>query len=277
MRIGFFESRLMGRERHDLPARRARSDAHTCMIVRAIVASCVALLTACAAQRPAPASTARNPAPSPSMQIADSSKQETATTSSTLAEPTPQAAPKPEPQAEAKPAPGAQRESKPEPKPGAEAKPETKPETKLAPKPEPKPKPAPKPSSAATQPAQPQSKPPSTASAPPSAATKPPAPAPAPLDLASLEERLKETSAIGLLTKLSLKNQVDDLVGEFRAYHRGVRPPTLSQLRPAFELLLMKVLSLLQDRDPKLAHDVSTSRDAIWGVLVDPHKLAEFS
>jgi hypothetical protein len=46
---------------------------------------------------------------------------------------------------------------------------------------------------------------------------------------------------------------------------------------PAFELLLMKVLSLLQDRDPKLAHDVSTSRDAIWGVLVDPHKLAEFS
>jgi hypothetical protein len=244
MRIGFFESRLMGRERHDLPARRARSDAHTCMIVRAIVASCVALLTACAAQRPAPASTARNPAPSPSMQIADSSKQETATKSSTLAEPTPQAAPKPEPQAEAKPAPGAQRESKPEPKPGAEAKPETKPETKLAPKPEPKPKPA---------------------------------PAPAPLDLASLEERLKETSAIGLLTKLSLKNQVDDLVGEFRAYHRGVRPPTLSQLRPAFELLLMKVLSLLQDRDPKLAHDVSTSRDAIWGVLVDPHKLAEFS
>jgi hypothetical protein len=88
---------------------------------------------------------------------------------------------------------------------------------------------------------------------------------------------LKETDAIGLLTKLSLKNQVDDLVGEFREYHRGVRPPTLAQLRPAFELLLMKVLSLLQDKDPALAHDVGASREAIWSVLTDPRKLAEFS
>ena len=88
---------------------------------------------------------------------------------------------------------------------------------------------------------------------------------------------MKETDAIGLLTKLSLKNQVDDLVGEFRAYHQGERPPTLAQLRPAFDLLLMKVLSLLQDKDPRLAHDVGASRDAIWAVLNDPRKLAEFS
>jgi hypothetical protein len=46
---------------------------------------------------------------------------------------------------------------------------------------------------------------------------------------------------------------------------------------PAFELLLMKVLSLLQDRDPALAHDVSASREAIWAVLTDPRKLAKFS
>ena len=80
-----------------------------------------------------------------------------------------------------------------------------------------------------------------------------------------------------MLTKLSLKNQVDDLVGRFRAYHHGERPPTLADLRPAFDLLLMKVLALLQDHDPSLAHDINASRDAIWGVLTDPRKLAELS
>jgi hypothetical protein len=207
------------------------------MIVRAVVTSCIALLAACAAQHPAPPSTAGSPGPSHSTEIAASAK-----------EPEPKATPTPEPK----------RESKPEP-----AKPEAKP----------KDKPKPKPSTAEARPAERQPKPPSPAATPAPAAAK----SPAPLDLTSLEERLKQTDAIGLLTKLSLKNQVDDLVGEFREYHRGARPPTLAQLRPAFDLLLMKVLSLLQDRDPALAHDVSASREAIWAVLNDPHKLAEFS
>jgi hypothetical protein len=134
-------------------------------------------------------------------------------------------------------------------------------------------KPVHRPTTPTAPPAKPESK--VASMAPPPAPAKPPATAP--LDLKSLEERLKGTNAIGVLTKLSLKNQVDDLIGEFRAYHQGTRPPTLSQLRPAFELLLMKVLSLLQDRDPALAHDVSASRDAIWAVLADPQKLAQFS
>jgi len=103
------------------------------------------------------------------------------------------------------------------------------------------------------------------------------APKPAPLNLKTLEQRLKDTGAIGVLTKLSLKNQVDDLVGQFRAYHDGRRPPTLAELRPGFELLLMKVLSLLQDKDSALARDINASRDAIWTVLADKQKFAEFS
>jgi hypothetical protein len=39
----------------------------------------------------------------------------------------------------------------------------------------------------------------------------------------------------------------------------------------------MKVLSLLQDKDSALARDINASRDAIWGVLTDKQKLAEFS
>jgi hypothetical protein len=105
---------------------------------------------------------------------------------------------------------------------------------------------------------------------------KVPAPAAAPptLDLQALERRLKDTDAIGVLTKLSLKNQVDDLVERFRAFHAGQRPPTLGELRPAFDLLLMKVLSLLQDKDGRLARDIDASRDAIWGVLADRDKFS---
>ena len=112
---------------------------------------------------------------------------------------------------------------------------------------------------------------PTTAAAP--AAARPSAP---PLDLKSLEQRLKETSAIGFMTKLTLKNQVDDLLERFRNFHEGHRPPTLAELRPAFELLLMKVLSLVQDQDRALANDINASREAIWGVLADRDKLAQF-
>jgi hypothetical protein len=107
----------------------------------------------------------------------------------------------------------------------------------------------------------------------PPVAARPTAP---PLDLRTLEQRLKDTNAIGLLTKLSLKNQVDDLVGRFKAFHDGQRPPTINELRPAYELLLMKVLALLQDHDTKLANDINASRDAIWGVLTDRQKLAPY-
>jgi len=128
---------------------------------------------------------------------------------------------------------------------------------------------------------------PATKAAPPPKATPPKAPAPAPakapaaaaapLDLRTLEQRLKDTAAIGVLTKLSLKNQVDDLVARFKTYHAGARPPTLTELKPSFDLLLMKVLSLLQDKDSALARDINASRDAIWGVLTDKQKLAEIS
>ena len=41
------------------------------------------------------------------------------------------------------------------------------------------------------------------------------------LDLTSLEERLRETEAIGFFTKITLKNQVDDLLDRFRDYYEG--------------------------------------------------------
>jgi len=93
---------------------------------------------------------------------------------------------------------------------------------------------------------------------------------PPPLDLASLETRLKETKAIGVLTKITLKNEIDDLLDQFRAFYQGKLKTTLAELRRPFDLLVLKVLSLLQDTDPALASAIVASREAIWGILSDP-------
>ena len=134
---------------------------------------------------------------------------------------------------------------------------------------------------------------PATARSPPAAATAPAKAAPAAasqvasgatveaakpkaptLDLKSLEARLKETQAIGVLTKLSLKNQVDDLLGQFRAFYQGKLKTTLAELRRPFDLLVLKLLSLLQDSDPSLAAAIAASREAIWAILSDRAKFA---
>ena len=95
-----------------------------------------------------------------------------------------------------------------------------------------------------------------------------------PLDMKSLEARLKETQAIGVFTKLALKNQVNDLLDQFRAFYQGQLKITLAELRRPYEMLLQKVLALLQDSDPPLAGAIVASREAIWGILADPAKFA---
>ena len=94
------------------------------------------------------------------------------------------------------------------------------------------------------------------------------------LDLTSLEKRLRETQAIGVFTKLSLKNQVDDLLEQLAAFHEGRGQTPLAKLRESYDLLLLKVLSLLQDQDPALARDIAASREALWNLLADPAKFA---
>ncbi|HLQ13646.1 MAG TPA: hypothetical protein VK130_10460 [Steroidobacteraceae bacterium] len=125
------------------------------------------------------------------------------------------------------------------------------------------------------------SRPPAAPPPRPAAAAATPAPpappAPPALNLASLEQRLRDTHAIGVFTKLSLKNQVDDLLDQFRALYRGEVAIPLTALRQRYDLLMLKVLSLLQDSDPPLASDIVASREAIWGILRDPAKFATIS
>ena len=131
------------------------------------------------------------------------------------------------------------------------------------------------PKAAATAPA-PEAKAPAkpAAAASPSAKAAPVAKAPPPLDLKALETELKETKAIGVMTKLSIKNQVDDLLSQFRAFYQGKLKTTLAELRRPFDLLVLKLLALLQDSDPALAAAIVASREAIWGILSDRTKFA---
>lgn len=92
------------------------------------------------------------------------------------------------------------------------------------------------------------------------------------LDVAALKARLRDTSAIGVFTKLALKNQVDDLLQQFRSHYQGGQKISVATLRPSYELLVLKVLALVQDADPPLARTISGSREAIWGILADPEK-----
>ena len=101
---------------------------------------------------------------------------------------------------------------------------------------------------------------------------RPVAKASPPFDLTSLEKRLKETEAIGVLAKVALRNQIDDLLSQFRAFHQGKLQTTLGELRRPYDLLILRVLSLLRDSDPSLAAAIVASREALWGILSDPAK-----
>ena len=93
-----------------------------------------------------------------------------------------------------------------------------------------------------------------------------------PLDVAALKLRLRDTNAIGVLTKLALKNQVDDLLKQFRSHYLSGQKTSVANLRQPYDLLVLKVLALIQDGDPLLARTISGSREAIWGILADPEQ-----
>lgn len=93
------------------------------------------------------------------------------------------------------------------------------------------------------------------------------------LDIEGLKARLRATKAIGVFTKLSLKNKVDDLMKQFTDHYQGKKPP-IAELRQSYNLLMMKVLTLLQDADPPLAMAVVASREAIWALLANEKTFA---
>lgn len=148
----------------------------------------------------------------------------------------------------------------------------------VTPAPQPSAVPAPPPKvnaeSRDTPPSKPVAPPPAKIAAP-APARPPQPPAPPPMALATLEQRLKDTDAIGVFTKIALKNQVDDLLNRAKALHQGSGGASLAQLRQSYDQLLSKVHGLLKDGDPALANAIMNSRESLWSVLTDPVKFAK--
>ena len=94
------------------------------------------------------------------------------------------------------------------------------------------------------------------------------------IDVATLRVRLKDTSAIGLVAKLRLRSEIEDLVRDLAAFHAGHGPETLDGLHARYRDLVVQIATLLEQGDASLAHDLTESADQLWTRLADPGQFA---
>jgi hypothetical protein len=89
------------------------------------------------------------------------------------------------------------------------------------------------------------------------------------VDLDDLAQRIRNTSAIGLFTKLSLKRDIDALERDLKAFHGGAARSNLGELHQRYDALVDRLMDLVQGKDPVLARDISRSKSALWAELAD--------
>ena len=97
------------------------------------------------------------------------------------------------------------------------------------------------------------------------------------LDVATLRVRLRDTPAIGPVTKLRLKSEIEDLVSDLAAFHAGRATETLEGLHARYCDLVLRVIALLKQGDASLAHDLTVSTDQLWATLADPGQFASLA
>ncbi len=95
------------------------------------------------------------------------------------------------------------------------------------------------------------------------------------LDLDELSDRIANTKAVGLLSKLSMKRDVDKLEKDLRAFHGGTARHTLDQLKERYDLMVHNLLVQIQDKDAALAGDVARVRNQLWKRLANPDEFAQ--
>ena len=91
----------------------------------------------------------------------------------------------------------------------------------------------------------------------------------APIELDRLDARLREMPALGLLTKLRFRAELDTILDGLEAGRRG--GDRLDALRTRFLLLADEAAGRLNDGDPDLARTIAAGREAIWLALVERH------
>ena len=94
------------------------------------------------------------------------------------------------------------------------------------------------------------------------------------LDVATLRVRLQDTAAIGLVTKLGLKHDIEQLIEALADLHAGRATTTLDALHAAFGALVVRTIALLEDGETDLAEALADSSEQIWSELADPDRFA---
>ena len=89
------------------------------------------------------------------------------------------------------------------------------------------------------------------------------------LDLESLEQRVRTSSALGFFDKIKLKFEVDELIQSVSNFYNDKSHESVRVLRVRYEALLSKALELLQ-KDTELRRELSSSREVLWKMLLDP-------
>jgi hypothetical protein len=97
------------------------------------------------------------------------------------------------------------------------------------------------------------------------------------VDFEILEKEIRKTSAIGGLTKLKLSGDINKMIDALKTYHAGDSPLTLEQHREQYDLLYMKVISQVQDKDPELFNKLCNAWDPLWAELQDENNLEKVS
>ena len=93
-------------------------------------------------------------------------------------------------------------------------------------------------------------------------------------DRDALVDRVSHSKALGFFTKLSLKQDVDQLLVGFRAHHDGSEDYSIEQLRERYDVMVHKLVILLQEKDQELVQTIDDGRERLWAKLSDEKKFA---
>jgi hypothetical protein len=96
-------------------------------------------------------------------------------------------------------------------------------------------------------------------------------------DLHKLADALGKSDAVGWMEKLRLKSSIDELIGRMRDFHRGASGFTLAQLQEQYDLLMMRIAGLLQDKDKLLHGQLCNAWHSIWATLQDRKRFEEMA
>jgi hypothetical protein len=93
------------------------------------------------------------------------------------------------------------------------------------------------------------------------------------VDFKTLETKIRNTNAIGGFAKLRLSSDIKQMLADLKSYQAGESSLTLEQHREQYDLLYMKIVSQVQEKDPELHQQLCNAWDPIWTELQDEKNL----